>query len=234
MVSVVGIFFFKKNKKEVSKISKFFVSLAVGAFFGDAFIHLLPESYEFFENSLTTSWFVFIGIFTFFGLEKFFHWQHCHADHEKEEHIHPVANLSIFGDAIHNFIDGMLIASAFSADVQVGIATSVAVLLHEIPQEISEFGILIHNGVKPSRAIKLNLLSAVFSFFGAILIFIIGPNFSEISNYILPITAGGFIYIAGSDLLPELKKSESKKDEIFSAFAILLGVFFMAIITLLE
>jgi zinc and cadmium transporter len=133
------------------------------------------------------------GILIFFILEKFLRWQHCHIPASKD-HVHPVVTLNIVGDSFHNMIDGMLIAASFLASIPIGITTTIAVILHEIPQEMGHFGILVHGGVPVKRALMLNFLSALSSFIGAFIVLLIGTHAAAYSVYLLPITAGGFLY----------------------------------------
>jgi len=203
LISFIGIFTLSIKIERLKTLMLYLVSFAVGGLFGDALIHLIPESFEQLGSKPLTSLFIVFGILLFFSLEKFLHWQHCHIP-TSQDHIHPVATINIVGDAVHNFMDGIIIAVGFSTSISVGIATTLAVILHEIPQEIGDLGILIHKGLSIPKALSLNFLSALMSFAGAILALMIGPHVTELTAYCLPITAGGFLYIAGSDLIPEL------------------------------
>lgn len=203
LISMIGVFTLSLSTSILKKILLYLVSFAVGGLFGDALIHLIPESFEEIKPAPVASFCILAGILIFFILEKFLRWQHCHIPASKE-HVHPVVTLNIVGDSFHNMIDGMLIAASFLASVPIGITTTIAVILHEIPQEIGHFGILVHGGVPVRRALLLNFFSALTAFFGAFLVFLIGTHVAEFSVYLLPITAGGFLYIAGSDLIPEL------------------------------
>ena len=229
-ISFIGasVLFIKPNN--LDRISYLLVSFAVGSLLGDAFIHLLPESYSQISSHLQVSLLVLIGMLIFFSLEKFFRWHHCHdpdcAD-SKSNHFIP---LNLFGDFIHNFIDGMLITASFSVSLNLGIATSLAVIFHEIPQEIGDFGVLIHGGIKPLKALKLNFISALASFLGMLLVILIGVQ-TNLSVLLLPLTAGGFIYLAASDLIPELhqhgtKPSTSINQIIFMSLGVLIMVAF--------
>ena len=234
LVSLVGVFTLALNRERLKKILLFLVSFAVGGLFGDAFIHLLPESFEKIGINLTTSLCILSGVFLFFILEKFLRWQHCHIPTSRE-HTHPVVTLNVVGDAVHNFIDGMIIAASYSVSIPIGIATTLAVVLHEIPQEIGDFGILIHGGLNTRKALIFNLLSALTAIFGAVIALVIGPLIEGFALYLLPITAGGFLYIAGSDLIPEIHQHDVKPSVSFWQFiCIALGVYVMALLKLLE
>ena len=176
--------------------------------------------------------------YAFFVLEKFSRWQHCHipTSSEHAHHAHPVVALNLIGDAVHNLIDGMIIAASFSASIPIGITTTLAVLLHEIPQEIGDFGILIHGGLSVQKALLFNFFSALTSLVGAIIILVTGPWIASYSVYLLPITAGGFLYIAGSDLIPELHHGSDVKisTSVGQFLMIILGIGVMALLMFLE
>ena len=236
LISLIGAATLSLNPQNLKKIVLHMVSFAVGALFGDALIHLLPEAFETLGVNLRTSFLVIFGLLIFFVLEKFLRWQHCHVPTSRE-HVHPVAVMNIVGDAAHNFMDGVIIASSFLAGIPVGITTTLAVILHEIPQEIGDFGILIHKGMSPSQALMLNFLSALTSLAGAVLTLWLGATTEHFVQYLIPVTAGGFLYIAGSDLIPELHHhGEDDKPAIaVGQFAmIVLGVLVMAALTFLE
>ncbi|MCM8787445.1 MAG: ZIP family metal transporter [Candidatus Omnitrophica bacterium] len=235
LISFVGVFALAIKKEFLQKILFFLISFAVGALFGDAFLHLLPEAFEELGVNVFTSSLAIVGILIFFVLEKFLRWRHCHIP-TSTEHLHPIARLNLIGDSLHNFIDGMIIASSFSVDIKIGLATTVAIILHEIPQEIGDFGVLIYGGFLPKKALFFNFISALFAILGAIASLLSGFYLKNFSNILLPIAAGGFLYIAGSDLLPQLHKScEIKfKPAILQFIFLLSGIFVMFLLTFLE
>jgi zinc and cadmium transporter len=233
LFSLSGLATLAMKEKYVRKFSLIFVSFAVGAMFGDVFIHLIPELFEEGNATEITPFFILGGILLFFVLEKFLHWRHCHAG-EGKEHIHPIAGANLVGDAFHNFLDGLLIASTFAINPTAGIATTIAVILHEIPQEIGDFGVMIHSGMKVKTALMLNLLSAFAAILGVLIFFMLGEVVQGVEQYLLPITIGGFIYIAGSDLIPELKHNTSIKASFMQFVAIILGLSIMYSLTFLE
>jgi len=233
-LSLSSIFLLFLNKKITQKINLLLVSFAVGALLGDSFIHLLPEAFKSL-NSLTVSFLTIGGLLIFFILEKILRWHHCHeitcTDHQPK---HLVA-LNTFGDSIHNLIDGMIIAASFIVDFKLGVITSLTVLLHEIPQEIGDFAVLIHSGLSLKKTVFYNLLSSFCSFIGVILVFILGSKISSFSSFLLPITAGGFIYLAASDLIPELHRHDQKLfQSFFQLIFIILGVILMSLLVFLE
>jgi len=235
LLSLSGIFLIFLNKKTSQKINLLLVSFAIGALLGDTFIHLLPESFKNL-NSLTVSFLTIGGLLIFFVLEKILRWHHCHeinccSDH-KPNHI---IALNIFGDNIHNLIDGMLIAASFMVDTRLGLFTSFAVLLHEIPQEIGDFAVLIHGGLSIKKAILYNLFSASSAFLGVFLVFILGTKITFLSNYLLSVTAGGFIYLAASDLIPELHRHDPPiSHSLLQLLFIIFGVLLMSLLVFIE
>lgn len=232
-VSFFGVLALTLKESILKKYIFIFISVAIGALLGDAFIHLIPESLENLRSGGLTGALIIFGILLFFVLEKFFHWHH-HAEGEEESHIHPVGKLVLFSDGVHNFIDGVVIAASFLISVPVGVATTLAVILHEIPQEIGDFAVLIHSGYEKRKALWLNFLSALLSVLGALFLFLLGNLAEGFSEYLLPIAGGGFIYIAMTDLIPELHKSKDTKSSVFQIFSIILGIAFMLSLTFLE
>jgi zinc and cadmium transporter len=232
-VSLIGIFSLSLNRDRLQKILLFLVSFAVGGLFGDAFIHLLPQTFKELGANLTTSLYIVVGILIFFVLEKFIRWRHCHIP-TSEKHPHPVVTMNLIGDGVHNLIDGMLIGASYIVSVPIGIATTLAVIFHEIPQEIGDFGVLIHGGLSVKKALFFNYLSAIFAVVGALISLIIGQKISGYALSLLPITAGGFIYIAGSDLIPELQHEVKVSNSILQFFSIILGAGIMGLLLLLE
>jgi zinc and cadmium transporter len=210
------------------------LAFSAGALFGDTFIHLIPEIIE--EQgsfNLFSAGFLLFGILMFFVIEKFIHWQHCHMPITKE-HIHPFAYMNLVGDGFHNFIDGLIIAGSYLVDFKVGIATTLAVILHEIPQEIGDFGVLLHGGFSRGKALLLNFATALTAVLGTIAVLLVGSKVEGLSSILLPIAAGGFIYIAGADLIPELHKQSDLKVSVMSMLFFFLGIFFMFLFTLIH
>jgi len=233
LISLVGVFALSLKEHILKKYISLFISLAIGALLGDAFIHIIPEALEHTTNTTITSLFIILGIFGFFILEKYLHWHH-HEDDTSEHHIHPVGKLVLFSDGIHNFIDGIIIGVSFMVSIPLGIATTVAVMLHEIPQEIGDFAVLIHSGYSKMKALWLNFLSALMSFAGLMLVWIIGTSSEHFADFVLPIAAGGFIYIAVGDLIPELQKNKNAKYFIMQVIMFMVGIGSMIALTLLE
>ncbi|MFA6324815.1 MAG: ZIP family metal transporter [Candidatus Paceibacterota bacterium] len=233
IVSLVGVFFLSLKDEILKKYVNLFISLAIGALLGDALIHLIPEALEKLQNKTLASVLIILGILFFFIIEKFLHWHH-HENECKEKHIHPVGKLVLFTDGIHNFIDGIIIGASFLVSIPIGIATTIAVILHEIPQEIGDFAVLIHSGYTKTRALWLNFASALMSVFGVFFVFIFGRVVENATIWFLPIAAGGFIYIAVADLIPELQKTKKIKHSLSQILIIIIGVSAMVLLTVLE
>lgn len=233
LISLVGVFTLSVREEVIRKYISLFVSLAVGALLGDAFIHLIPESFATIQSSTQVGLLIISGIFLFFIVEKFLHWHH-HGDDIERHESHPMGKLVLISDGVHNIIDGIIIGVSYFVSIPVGIATTLAVILHEIPQEIGHFAVLLHAGYTRKRAIWLNFLSALTAIFGTLLAFALGESGKSLTMWILPLAAGGFIYIAAADLIPELQKTKIPKHSFLQFVALVVGVSLMLLLTLLE
>jgi zinc and cadmium transporter len=229
LLSLAGVVTFVIKKEILNKISIILVAFSAGALLGGAFFHLLPESIEV-SDGLEPFIFLVVGIIVFFILERFLKWHHCHKDGEC--HVHTFTYMSLFGDGLHNFIDGLIIVSAFSLETELGIVTTVAVAAHELPQEFGDFGVLIHGGFSRAKALLWNFTSSVTAVFGAVIGYFLINNVENISSILLPFAAGGFVYIAMSDLVPELHKEPKLSKSLFSFIFFVFGVSFMLMIKL--
>ncbi len=234
LISFMGLFTLSINTKKLKKILIYLISFSAGALLGDVFIHLLPELIEKDNFSLSTSIYILLGIGLFFILEKFIHWQHCHSNITQENHVHSFAYMNLVGDGLHNFIDGMIIAVSYMASIPIGIATTIAVIIHEIPQEIGDFGVLLHGGFTKGKALFLNFLTALTAILGAVIAMLATKIIQNIEILLIPIAIGGFIYIAGSDLIPELHKETNLKKSFIQLLSLILGVLIMLSLLLLE
>ncbi|UCG71187.1 MAG: ZIP family metal transporter [Thermoplasmata archaeon] len=233
VISLIGILTLSIKESILKKIMILFVSFSAGALLGDAFIHLLPEVVEEHGFGLNISLFALSGILIFFVLEKLIYWRHCHIL-TSEEHVHTFTYMNLIGDGVHNFIDGMIIAGSFMISISLGLATTIAVILHEVPQEIGDFSVLIYGGFSKSKAIFYNLVAALGAVIGAVLMLIIGSFMSYLPVFLVPFTAGGFIYVAGTDLIPELQKEVRPMVSLAQMGALLLGIGIMSLLVLLE
>lgn len=230
-ISFSGLLALSLKERILRKYVFVLVALATGALFGDAFIHLIPESFKKLGNGPFVGTLIILGILLFFVLEKYLHWHHHENDHEAVRHT---GKMILISDGLHNFIDGVIVTASYFVGIEIGIATTLAIILHEIPQEIGDFGILLHAGYKIKKALFFNFISALLAVLGAIVALFLHEIAETLILYFIPVAAGGFVYIAGSDLVPELHKTKSLKASISQFLAIILGVAAMALLLLAE
>lgn len=234
LCSFVGVLSLYLAQKQMSRYLLLLVSLSAGTLLGGAFLHLLPEAVEEHGFTLQISFAVLAGILVFFVLEKYIQWRHCHIPSHKG-HQHHIGTLNLIGDGLHNFLDGIVIAGSYLASVPAGIATTIAVILHEVPQEISDFGVLMYSGLSKGKALFYNFLSALAAVLGAVLMLVLGTRLESLVTFIVPFAAGGFIYIATADLIPELqKKCDLPRESFAHLVALVIGVLLMFAVTFLE
>lgn len=227
LLSLVGVFALILKRGFLDRIIFLLVGLSAGALMGGAFLHLLPEAVELSSNAYV---FVLCGFVLFFFVERILHWHHCHKHGGKCE-VHMFTYMNLIGDGIHNLIDGLLIAGSFVVDIHLGIVTTLAVIAHEIPQELGDFGVLVYGGFSKWKALFYNFLSGTLAIVGAI----IGYFASSIEGFatvLLPLTAGGFIYIAAADLIPELHKEPKLGKAMASFLFFLIGILMMGALKL--
>lgn len=230
LISLIGIFGLLVNDRLFPKVLFLLVGFAAGALIGTAFLHILPEALH--EGSSAAAFlYVIFGFIAFFILEKYFYWRHCH--HGVCD-IHAFSYLNLIGDSIHNFSDGMVIGASFSVGVSFGVVTTLAIIFHEIPQEISDFGVLVYGGFSRLKALIFNFLSALACILGTVIGFFMAKDAADFSLFILPFVAGGFIYIAACDLIPQLHKESDQKKGAFSMLAFIAGVGFILLAKLIH
>ncbi len=236
--SLVGGALLLFNEKKTLKYSHFLAAFAAGTLLGTVFFDLLPEALSSSEElSLGIDIFLWTlaGILGFFLLERFIHWFHHHQHEYLDEKIKPTVPLIIAGDSVHNFIDGVVIAATFLVSIPLGIVTTLAVAAHEIPQEIGDFGILLHKGLRRKKVLLVNIFSALTAVLGALISFWVGERIEASLPILLSITAGFFIYIAASDLIPEIHHENRKGFAVIETALMFLGVgTIWVFITLLE
>jgi zinc and cadmium transporter len=233
IISFVGALTLAFNQNTIKKILLYLVSFSAGAFFGDVFFHILPELSEEAGFTVQISLWILIGIIFSFSIEKLIRWRHCHMPTTKK-HPHPVALMNLIGDGVHNFIDGLIIGASYIVSVPVGIATTMAVIFHEIPQEIGDFGVLLHGGFSRGKALLFNFFSALLAIGGAVLALLLTDYVSGLEMILLPFAAGNFLYIAGSDLIPELHAHVSVRSSVLQLLMFMVGIAAMAALLLLE
>ena len=211
LASLVWLVTFNIKNEKLEKILIYLVAFAAWALLGDVFFHLFPELVEERGNiSLELIWWLILWwIVIWLFVEKVVHRNHCHHV-ESKGHPHPLAVMNLVGDFVHNFIDWLIIWASFLISIPAGISTSIAVLFHEIPQEIWDFAVLVHGWYKKTKALFMNFIVALSAILGVLLTFLIWKNAEDIHYYLIPIAIGMFIYIAWSDLIPEINKHNTK------------------------
>src|SRR3989338_4081182 len=233
LISFIGILTLSFSQHTLKRILTILVSISAGTLIGDAFLHLLPESVE---NEW--AWYaVIVGMLVFFVLEKFIHWHHRHPAKEHSHLGHHPTHLgfmNLAGDALHNLTDGLIIAGSYLVSTPVGIATTIAVIFHEIPQEFADFGVLLYSGMSRTRAVLMNFVSAAFAILGAVIGMVLGGRSELFLQLIVPLAAGGFIYIAGVNLLPELHKETRLRASFLQFLGLLAGIGIMVALLYLE
>lgn len=242
LVSLVGIITLVLHPRLLERILFALVSFAAGAMLGAAFLDLMPEAIEHAPDGVFPA--VLVGIVVFFVVETFLYWYHCHSGRcERHTHVSishalghkhirmPFTYLNLFGDGVHNFLDGAIIATSYIASVPLGIVTTLAVVFHEIPQEISDFGILVYGGFTRMQALFYNFLSAITAIAGAVIAYFFAATIENFTNWMVPFTAGGFIYIASVDLLPELHQMQRFPKAVAQLAFFLLGIGVMWFLT---
>ena len=242
LVSLVGVVTIALDEARVRRLATLFISFAVGALLGDAFIHLIPGAFATNapgEAPMTASLLILAGMMVFFVVEKLI--QHHHGLLHDYFHGHQaggrteLAVINVLGDAVHNFIDGVVIGASYLVSPTLGVSTTLAVLLHEIPQEFGDFGILIHSGLSVRKALLVNLGSASVAILGTAISLLAASVAQEaVTSTLVPLTAGGFVYLAAADLIPELQHDRSLRALVVQTILISLGIAVMGLITLVD
>jgi len=227
LMSFSGAIALALNDRMLKKVLVPLIGLSAGGLMGGAMLHLLPEAAEQSTGLMPYIWLI-IGFVMFFLMEKFLFWRHCHEGVECT--VHPFVYLNLIGDGIHNFIDGLIMGAAFSVDIRLGFVATTAIIMHEIPQEIGDFGVLVYGGMKKKKALFFNFLSALTAVAGTAAGFFLSGVISGFTPALMPLAAGGFIYIAASDLVPELHKQPDKKISMISVLTFTAGILFMLLL----
>jgi zinc and cadmium transporter len=226
LISLVGVFTLFFKDAMLKKILLILVGFSAGALMGGAFFHLIPEAMALAGIELVFVY-VLTGFSSFFIIERFLNWHHCH---DGKCSVHLFTHMSLIGDSIHNFIDGLVVASSFIVSVPFGIVTSIAIISHEIPQELGDFGVLVFGGFNKVKALMFNFFTALTAVAGALIGFFFSSMLEGFNSFLLPFAAGGFIYISASDLVPELHKEKKLDKAIISFVFFLLGIGFMLLV----
>lgn len=224
--ALIGGFILLSHEKLTLKISHFFASFAAGILLGSAFLDLLPEAlHEGKEQAVNVLFWTLFGIVLFFLIERFMHWFHHHEEyHDHEKESKSTLPLIIMGDTVHNFIDGVVIAATFLVNIPLGVITALAVFAHEVPQELGDFGLMLHKGLSRKNIILVNIASATASFAGALITYLLGDVLVRYVPTFLALTAGFFIYIATSDLIPEIHQEKRQGFAVIESILLILGI----------
>ncbi|TAK95605.1 ZIP family metal transporter [Patescibacteria group bacterium] len=233
LISLIGVFTLSIKQEKLEKVLIYLVSLSTGTLLGDAFVHLIPDAYAQNSSQTVVALNILSGMLVFFVLEKYVHWRHCH-HLASPTHPHPFSMVILVGDGLHNFIDGLIIAASFLVSIPIGIATTIAVVFHEIPHEIGNFGSLIYGGITRKKALIYNFLSGLMAVLGAVAVLLVSIDAKDVTAFLVPFAAGGFIYVASADLIPELHKNTEVKKTIGQIFMLLLGIGIMLLLLNLE
>lgn len=233
LISLVGFFTVFLSRDTLNRLLLYLVSLSIGGLFGGVFFHLLPEIVEEMGFVPKVSFNIILGVVTSLVLEKFLWWRHSHLSSPSDS-PRPLVYMNSFGDAIHNFIDGTIIGGSYLLSPHLGLATTLAVVFHEIPQEIGDFGVLVYGGLSRYRALLFNFLSALTSFLGAITVLALNPYVENLMPFLIPFAAGNFIYIAGSDLIPEIRGEVDPIKSLMQLMAMVMGILILFSIRFLE
>jgi zinc and cadmium transporter len=230
LVSLIGLFGLGLKTKVLDRIIFLLIGLSAGALIGDAFIHLIPEA-AVGATGETVPIFIIIGFSLFFIMERVLFWHHCHENGKCD--VHTLKYMNLIGDGVHNFIDGLVISASFAASPQIGVATTLAVVVHEIPQEIGDFGVLVYGGFSKKKALLMNFLTALLAVAGAVVGTFLVEFVGQINPMLLAFAAGGFVYIGASDLIPELHKEPKIKKSLLAFAFFLIGIVIMFVMKLL-
>ena len=224
LIAFVGVLTFFLREKLLNRVLLILVALSAGALLGGAFLHLIPETISQIGLSLDIFLYLLLGFSVFFILEQFLQWRHQHTTVHGAK---PFSYLILISDGVHNFIDGLIIAASFVVSYPLGVVTTLAVALHEIPQELGDFGVLVYGGFSRTRALMFNFASAITAILGGITGYFASSLMQASVVYLLPFAAGNFIYIAAADLIPEIKHQVSLRRSLVHFGVFLIGIIIM-------
>ncbi len=225
--SLVGVVTIAFQPALLNRLILPLVSLSAGTMIAAAFLHLLPESLELLGDTLPFQ-LTLASFLAFFLLERFLHWRHCH----EEDHLtrHTMGTINLIADGLHNFLDGLLIAASFASGATLGLVSTLAIALHEIPQELGDFGVLLHSGFSRKRALFWNVMSSLTAIAGGVLGYLLSHRVETFAAYLLPVAAGGFLYLSAADLVPELKNAKTTKKTLLTTVTFILGILLMVLV----
>jgi zinc and cadmium transporter len=224
LISLIGALALVIRDDLLKRLIIFLVAFAAGGLIGGAFFDIIPEASEYVKDITQLFFYIILGYTLFFILEKYLHWRHCHAAECK---LHRFTYLNIIGDIVHNFSDGLILGAVFFTNIKVGIAATLAIIFHEIPHELGNFTVLIYGGFSKLKALLFNFLSALFAIAGTVVGYYCATKISGFTSILLPAAAGGFIYIASCDLIPELHKEEGGKRSTLIMAIFIFGIMLM-------
>jgi len=227
LIAFVGIFTLVLKRELLNKALLVLVALSTGALLGGAFLHLLPEAIIRKDADLSIFLYLLLGFSIFFVLEQFLQWRH---QHTAAPNIKPFSYLILVSDAVHNFIDGLIIAASFAISLPLGISTTLAVGLHEIPQELGDFAVLVYGGFGTRKALFFNFITALTAILGGLAGYLASSIMQSSMIYLLPFAAGNFIYIAAADLIPEIKHHTGLGRSILHFTVFLIGIAIMLLV----
>ena len=230
LLSLLGAIFIVFQRKLLDSITTYLLAFSSGILLGTTFYDLIPEGYDGLHEHVYT-W-VIVGLVVFFVLEKIIHW-HSHVEEVEKGIVSKkhVAYLCLVGDSVHNFLDGAIIGVTFLTSVPLGVVTTIAVVAHEIPHELGDFFLLIYGGFTNKKALWYNFLSALTAVLGTIVIFIFSKDILGASPYLIGFAAGNFLYIAASDIIPELHQKRSVTISVIQTICLLIGIIIMQIVS---
>ena len=228
-IALVGTVTLVLKQETLNKIVLPLVAFAAGSLIGGAFLHMIPAGIANYGNNTEFYLWILLGFTVFFILEQFLHWHHCHhQSNQDSSHKKPLTYLILIGDGLHNFIGGLAVAGTFLIDIRLGMMAWLAAAAHEIPQELGDFGVLIHGGWSKRRALFFNVLSALTFLVGGITAYF--ASFHVNVDFLVPFAAGNFLYIGASDLVPEVNRHRNLNIAIIHLFAFLMGITLMWLI----
>ena len=227
-IALVGSLTLIMKEDTLHKIVLPLVAFAAGCLLGGAFLHMLPSTMHETENHVALFLWVLAGFLTFYALEQFLHWHHCHRDSAACKK--PLGYLILIGDGLHNLIGGLSVAAAFVMDIRLGIAAWLAAAAHEVPQELGDFAVLLHGGWSKGKALILNVISASTFLAGGLIAYAVSSRV-EIW-FLVPYAAGNFIYIGASDLVPEVNKQRDMKGSLIHFVSFSAGMALMYVVKL--